>query len=79
MSEVRRYRIICLKRSWWPEKTRDGYTSDWYRNADLVYWMADYTGYTNLEHEAGLYALKDLEGAAGSWQDWLIEPVWVEE
>jgi len=79
MSERRLYRIICLKRSWWPEKTKDGYTSDWYFNADLVYWKDDYAGYTNLESEAGLYTLNQIAGAAGSHGDWLVEPVWVKE
>jgi len=26
----------------------------------------------------GLYTLKEIEGAAGSHGDWLIEPVWVD-
>jgi hypothetical protein len=79
MRERRLYRIICLKRSWWPAKTKDGYTSDWYNNADLIYWMNDGKGYTNLEHEAGLYTLNQIAMVAGSWQDWLIEPVWVDD
>jgi len=32
-----------------------------------------------LKHEAGLYTLQQLEGAAGSWGDWLVEPIWVDD
>lgn len=76
---VRKYRIICLKRSIFPSKNPNDFISDWYDASQLVYWMDNYSGYTKSKSEAGLYSLKELEGAAGSWGDWLVEPVWVDE
>lgn len=76
--QVRKYRIICLKRSTFVSKGDDDYISDWYNQSNLVYWLDNYSGYTHLKHEAGLYALKEIEDAGGSWGDWLIEPVWVD-
>jgi len=70
---VRKYRIICLKRSTFASKTKSCFTADWYGNSNLVYWMDNYAGYTSS------YTLKEIEGAAGSHGDWLIEPVWVDE
>ena len=77
--KIRKYRIICLKRSTWEELPRDGYISDWYNSANLWYWCPDYSGYTSFRFEAGHYTLAELEGAAGSHGDWLIEPVWMGE
>lgn len=79
MNKVRRYRIICLKRSTWPALETNGFTFDWYENADLVYWMPNCRGYTTFKDEAGHYTLAELENAGGSHGDWLVEPVWVEE
>jgi len=79
MSQIRKYRIICLKRSTFVAKTDSDFIADWYGNSNLVYWMDNYSGYTHSWIDAGLYSLKELEGAAGSHGDWLIEPVWVEE
>jgi len=76
---VRKYRIICLKRSSFIKKWKDDFISDWYKGSRLVYWMDNYSGYTPHINEAGLYTLKEIEGAAGSHGDWLIEPVWVDE
>lgn len=76
---VRKYRIICLKRSTFASKTKSCFTADWYGNSNLVYWMDNYAGYTSSWKDAGLYTLKEIEGAAGSHGDWLIEPVWVDE
>lgn len=73
----RKYRIICLKRSEWMQKKEDDYISDWYENADLIYWRSDRAGYTDDVKQAGLYSLAELEACAGSHGDWLIEPVWV--
>jgi len=77
--QVRKYRIICLKRSTFVAKTDSDYISDWYSGSILVYWMDHYSGYTSVKEEAGLYSLNELEDAAGSHGDWLIEPVWVTE
>jgi hypothetical protein len=76
---VRKYRIICLKRSTFAARGPDDYISDWYKASSLVYWMDNYSGYTNSKHDAGLYTLKELDGAAGSHGDWLVEPVWVDD
>jgi hypothetical protein len=76
--QIRKYRIICLKRSTWFAKEDETFISDWYGQAKLVYWMDNYSGYTSIKQDAGLYTLKELEGAAGSHGDWLIEPVWVD-
>jgi len=76
---VRKYRIICLKRSTIAARGPNDFISNWYKASQLIYWMPDFSGYTKFIHEAGLYTLKELEGAAGSHGDWLIEPVWVDE
>ena len=79
MARIRKYRIICLKRSEWMQKKEDDYISDWYNNADLVFWRPDRAGYTRDAGEAGLYTSDELEECAGSFGDWLLEPVWCEE
>ena len=79
ITKKRMYRIICLKRSNFEAYKRDDFISDWYKNSDLVYWMPDYSGYTQFVEEAGLYSLESLERAGGSRGDWLIEPVWIED
>jgi len=79
MSRVRKYRIICLKRSIFPSKNPNDFISDWYEASQLVYWMPDYSGYTKSKDEAGLYFDYELGGAGGSFGDWLLEPVWTDE
>ena len=79
MSRVRKYRIICLKRSRFAAKGDADFISDWYRGSELIYWMSEFSGYTQFKHEAGLYSLESIADAAGSHGDWLIEPIWVEE
>lgn len=76
---VRKYRIICLKRSTIAARGPNDFISNWYKASQLIYWMPDFSGYTKFIHEAGLYTLKDIEGAAGSHGDWLIEPVWIDD
>jgi len=76
--QIRKYRIICLKRSTWFAKEDETFISDWYGQAKLVYWMSEFSGYTKFIDEAGLYSLESLADAAGSHGDWLIEPVWVD-
>lgn len=78
MTRVRKYRIICLKRSEWMQKKKDDYISDWYNNADLVFWRPNCAGYTTDAGEAGLYTADELERCGGSFGDWLLEPVWCE-
>lgn len=71
---VRKYRIICLKRSQFATKGKDDYISDWYNNSNLVYWKPDRAGYTDQYVEAGVYSLEELADCAGWFGDWLIEP-----
>lgn len=75
-TKERKYRIICLKRSNWKELPSNGYISDWYKSANLVFWMPDRAGYTENKSEAGHYSLEEIGYCAGSHGDWLIEPVW---
>jgi len=78
-TKKRMYRIICLKRSQFSKYNgKYDFISEWYKNSDLVYWMPDYSGYTQFVEEAGLYSLESLERAGGSWGDWFVEPVWIE-
>jgi len=58
----RRYLIICLKRSEYPE--------------NKVYWRPNRAGYTKDWREAGQYASDELDQCAGSNGDWIIEPMW---
>ena len=74
--KVRMYRIICLKRSQFATKGKDDFISDWYNNSNLVYWRSNRAGYTDKIVEAGLYFQEELEFCAGSFGDWLLEPVW---
>jgi len=76
---VRKYRIICLKRSTLAARGPNDFISHWYKASQLIYWMPEFSGYTNSKHEAGLYSLESLADAAGSHGDWLIEPVWVDD
>jgi hypothetical protein len=57
-------------------KTKDCFISDWYSNANLVYWMPARAGYTDSKSLAGLYTFEELDDCAGSHGDWLVEPVW---
>ena len=76
---VRKYRIICLKRSTFAARRPNDYISDWYKASQLIYWMSEFSGHTKFIHEAGLYSLESLADAAGSHGDWLVEPVWVDD
>jgi len=76
--KVRRYRIICLKRSEFAVKTDKTFITDWYNQSKLVFWRPNRAGYTKEAHEAGLYSAEDLIDCAGSFGDWLLEPTWIE-
>ncbi len=65
MSETRRYRIICRKRS----------TDIQWKGENVVYWMPNRAGYTNDIREAGLYTALELEKCAGYGYDWFAERV----
>ena len=43
-----------------------------------IYWKPNYQGYTNDLKFAGHYWANEIEGAAGSRGDWIIEPIWCE-
>ncbi len=57
---ARKYVIICLKRSNYPDQK--------------VYWRKNYAGYTEYLEEAGIYDSIELDGAAGKNGDWIVEP-----
>jgi len=65
MTVVRLYRIICLKRSNYPESK--------------VYWRPNRAGYTDIENEAGYYESHMLDDCAGFLGDWIVEPIWIHE
>lgn len=72
----KRFRIICLKRSKFRESNDFDYTSNWYLESDIVYWMDNRCGYTNDIEQAGQYTLDEIKKCAGSWLDWILEPIW---
>lgn len=76
MSNVRMYRIICLKRSEFKATADYDYRSHWFEASELVYWRDNRAGYTSDVNEAGLYFLHELEDCGGKHGDWLIDPVW---
>ena len=76
MIESRCYRLICLKRSNWQAFKKDDYVSDWFNNADLVFWRDNFAGYTDNIDEAGIYTLEELDKCGGSHLDWFACPIW---
>lgn len=74
---IKKFRIICLKRSEFRESIDFDYTSDWYKSSKIVYWKDNRSGYTEHIEEAGEYAMCEISRlVAGSWMDWLLEPTW---
>lgn len=73
---MRKFRIICLKRSIISATDEFDYLSNWYNHCKLVYWKADCKGYTDNIDRAGLYTAEELNFIGGSWLDWIIEPAW---
>lgn len=73
---IRRFRIICLKRSQFKESNNFDYTTDWYKDSKVVYWKDDFSGYTQDIEEAGEYTIQQLQQVNGKWMDWLLEPSW---
>ena len=63
MKEVRRYLIVCKKRS---------------DEDELFYWRPMRRGYTRDLKKAGYYKGKDLDKCAGNKHDWYAMPVWME-
>ena len=51
------------------------YTSEWWDECELVYWLPNRSGYTTDEDEAGIYSLEDLEECAGDGWDWIARPL----
>lgn len=74
---MKTYRVICLKRTSFKDSNNYEYTSQWYEQCDIVYWKDNYSGYTRNIMDAGYYTLEELEGLAGRFMDWIIEPSWV--
>lgn len=74
---IRKFRIICLKRSEFAESASFEYTSDWYKASKIVYWKENRQGYTENIEEAGEYAMCEIaRHVNGSWMDWILEPTW---
>ena len=64
------YYLICLKRSRFADSEVSEYTSEWFKQCKIVYWLPDNRGYTESESEAGLYSMEDVEDCAGMGLDW---------
>lgn len=73
----RKFRIICLKRSQFSKSSDFEYTSDWYKNSKIVYWMPNHQGYTEDILSAGLYSIEEIQECNGKFLDWFIEPTWM--
>lgn len=73
---IKKFRIICLKRSQFKESNDFEYTTDWYKSSKIVYWREDRAGYTTEIEEAGEYTIQELNQCAGKWMDWILEPAW---
>jgi len=74
---MRKYRIICLKRSYFAKSKNYDYTSDWFNCGDtkIVYWQPNANGYTDDRALAGLYTGLEIEEINGVHLDWLLDPV----
>ena len=72
---MKHFTIICLRRSWFDDKEDYAYTSEWWDECELVYWLPNRSGYTTDEDEAGIYSLEDLEECAGDGWDWIARPL----
>lgn len=72
---IRKYRIICMKRSKIAAMTDKTYFYEWFQESDLVYWRENRAGYTSFPEEAGEYTAEELEACAGSHGDWMLEPI----
>lgn len=72
---MRYYRIICLKRSVFAERSQYEYLSDWLQASKIIYWKPDYQGYTHFLDDAGVYSVDMLYKVGGQYGDWFLEPV----
>ena len=72
----RTFRIICLKRSEFSGSKYE-YISDWYKASKIVYWKANYSGYTEEIKNAGLYRIDEISKINGKFLDWFLEPTWM--
>ena len=77
--KIRKYRIICMKRSKMAAMTSETYFYDWFQDSELVYWRENRAGYTKEPVEAGEYTAEELKACAGSHGDWMLEPIRVVE
>jgi hypothetical protein len=71
----RKYRLICLKRSEFADRSNYEYHSDWWKASKIVYWRPNSRGYTSASEGAGLYTSSEIDKCAGDTGDWLVEPV----
>tara|TARA_Y100001936_G_scaffold41545_1_gene40111 strand:+ start:249 stop:497 length:249 start_codon:yes stop_codon:yes gene_type:complete len=72
---MKHFTIICLKRSCFKDKGDFEYTSEWWNECELVYWLPNRCGYTTDEDDAGIYSLEDLDECAGDGWDWIARPL----
>lgn len=72
---ARRYRVICLKRTEWANRSDYEYLTDWFNASKVVYWRANARGYTSAREGAGLYTSQELDDLCGNTMDWIVEPV----
>lgn len=71
----RMYRIICLKRSFFADRSKYEYLTDWWADSKIVYWRPNSRGYTSAREGAGLYTSEQIDQCAGDTLDWIVEPV----
>lgn len=71
----RKYRLICLKRSKFAERSEYEFYTAWWKASKIVYWGPNSRGYTSAPEGAGLYTSSEIDRCAGNTGDWLVEPV----
>tara|TARA_Y100001951_G_C11286491_1_gene269080 strand:- start:107 stop:355 length:249 start_codon:yes stop_codon:yes gene_type:complete len=72
---MRRFTIICLRRSYFADRENYEYTTEWWAACDIVYWCPNRSGYTHSSSEAGIYTLEELDDCAGDGWDWIARPL----
>jgi len=70
-----KFHIICLKRSRLRDRSEYEFTSMWFKESHVVYWMPNFRGYTDNIDEAGQYDHWDLKTLNGTHLDWFIVAV----
>ena len=76
---MRKFRIICLKRTHFADSNQHDFQSDWWKHCDVCYWGHNRSGYTYKWEEAGIYTSLDLNDCAGDGFDWFAIPLYRSE